>query len=669
MRARGGRCTSATTSDGRHGVPARAGHPHRAYFERRRRPWSAPWPARRRWSPTAAGPCRARRTGSAALRGKVLGRAEGMRQPEGLRAVLGVRRGPLGPRSPPSPSGCTSRPGEAGARAFLPDARGRADVRLVNAAGPACRVGGGAAVALAPGVRPRDDRGGHARGAGGAVPPAPAHPARVRHPGPDLEDLADLAERPLAGRRRLRRRGDRRDRVRARLQPGGRPPRRSCAGGSCATRSLRPPGRSAAVVDLGWGATIQSMAQRLLREAGIPCRTLGLYMVTGEKAAQRRWTGWTRTASWLRSDCPRTRCSLMRSPEVLEQLCMPDHGSQVSSPRSSSRCWRRRPRSSPSRASSGRPCSRGPGLPARVEPLPPRPARDAGAAVALPARAAAGHHRARRGGADPRRGGAVRGWLHDENFGSDRGRHRHGLGKALPHLDPRTLIDIPMTELYWPFGLAALHDEHLARPPRWPPAGSLGGVRAGARDGALRGLLRPGLGILRTPSRLVVRRNRRGLSLAAPPSAATSSSACAWTRPARRVVRLDWISPALPATGARRRWTLESPRGLRAPALPRRPRGGAQAARRRGRPLILSTSSVARAGPVLARAGCAFAVLGLPRSQARERRARFAPRCAASPRARDWARRCAWLGVCCAVWRAETPLQRQLGNQRAGHPR
>src|SRR4051812_49544999 len=34
--------------------------------------------------------------------------------------------------------------------------------------------------------------------------------------------------------------------------------------------------------------------------------------------------------------------------------------------------------------------------------------------------------------------------------------------RVLRHVDPETLLKTPMSELYWPFGLAALEDEHLA---------------------------------------------------------------------------------------------------------------------------------------------------------------------------------------------------------------
>jgi hypothetical protein len=56
-------------------------------------------------------------------------------------------------------------------------------------------------------------------------------------------------------------------------------------------------------------------------------------------------------------------------------------------------------------------------------------------------------------------------WVHDENFGSHGSDLLVGgpnIARALRHMDPKDIIKTPMSELYWPFGLAALEDEHLA---------------------------------------------------------------------------------------------------------------------------------------------------------------------------------------------------------------
>jgi hypothetical protein len=56
-------------------------------------------------------------------------------------------------------------------------------------------------------------------------------------------------------------------------------------------------------------------------------------------------------------------------------------------------------------------------------------------------------------------------WIHDENFGSRGSDLLVGgpeTARAFRHMEPRDIVATPMAELYWPFGLAALEDEHLA---------------------------------------------------------------------------------------------------------------------------------------------------------------------------------------------------------------
>jgi hypothetical protein len=58
------------------------------------------------------------------------------------------------------------------------------------------------------------------------------------------------------------------------------------------------------------------------------------------------------------------------------------------------------------------------------------------------------------------------GWVHDENFGSRGFESIVGddhFRRALRHMDPETLLETPMSDVYWPFGLAGLEDEHLAK--------------------------------------------------------------------------------------------------------------------------------------------------------------------------------------------------------------
>ena len=95
---------------------------------------------------------------------------------------------------------------------------------------------------------------------------------------------------------------------------------------------VRPPGEERLVlVDLGWRATTQAAVEQLLREAAAGCRTLGLYLITaepGDAAAAGRHRG-ARLPGRLRH-CPSAPVdAIMRAPEILEQVSMPDHGSQV----------------------------------------------------------------------------------------------------------------------------------------------------------------------------------------------------------------------------------------------------------------------------------------------------------------------------------------------------
>jgi hypothetical protein len=55
-------------------------------------------------------------------------------------------------------------------------------------------------------------------------------------------------------------------------------------------------------------------------------------------------------------------------------------------------------------------------------------------------------------------------WLHDENFGSQgvESLVSPEAARAAPYFDAKTLIDVPMSELYWPFGFAKVYEERLA---------------------------------------------------------------------------------------------------------------------------------------------------------------------------------------------------------------
>jgi len=232
-------------------------------------------------------------------------------------------------------------------------------------------------------------------------------------------------------------------------------------------QSLVPDGGCMVLVDLGWAGSIQGMLQQILLEEQVPITTVGLYLVTSSSALARVMQGADLDGFLIANGDPEHEsAAILRSPEILEQVCMPDFGSQT-------------------------------GLTADLEPVLAGPGADAGLvqsiqrdtvqkgvfafqrewaryAAFLPGRLPRldqhGHRLLRatltRTVAAPTEAEAriFSTWVHDENYGSEGTDTIVGSGivRALRHLDPAGLIAVPMGELYWPFGLAALRDEHLA---------------------------------------------------------------------------------------------------------------------------------------------------------------------------------------------------------------
>ncbi len=231
--------------------------------------------------------------------------------------------------------------------------------------------------------------------------------------------------------------------------------------------SVRPPGEKRIVlVDLGWGATIQTLLDGLLREAGSEVKTTGLYLMTTGRAADRMLDGADVHGYLANAGQPEAPVeAFMRSPEILEQICMPDHGSQVdldSSLEPVLEAADSEPFQSAQRESVQKGVKSFQREWLRYRTCAPE------ALVAL-------HEH----GQDRLRSILVRsltapttdeaalfaGWLHDENFGS---QGQEALvppmsARAARYLEPRVVMTTSMAELYWPFGLAALHNQHLAR--------------------------------------------------------------------------------------------------------------------------------------------------------------------------------------------------------------
>jgi hypothetical protein len=227
------------------------------------------------------------------------------------------------------------------------------------------------------------------------------------------------------------------------------------------------------LVDLGWGGTIQTLLQQLLRReatmAGTPeMRTLGLYLVTHDLAIQRTLDGLELDAFLGTFGVPGPEVrSIMRSPEILEQVCMPDVGSQVDltadlEPVLGDSVDERIPQAAHRAAVQAgirafqREWARYATLiPDRRPSLTVPELRDQLLAQVTRALVGPTEHEATVFGA----------WIHDENFGSSGSDLLVGapeMARAFRHMEPNDILATPMRELYWPFGLAALEDEHLA---------------------------------------------------------------------------------------------------------------------------------------------------------------------------------------------------------------
>ncbi|MCW2986679.1 MAG: superfamily hydrolase-like protein [Conexibacter sp.] len=217
------------------------------------------------------------------------------------------------------------------------------------------------------------------------------------------------------------------------------------------------------MVDLGWGASIQDLANRCLRAAGSDVYTVGLYLLTHSGATERMVEGAEVYGFLGDSGGPHDLAGLvMRSPEILEQVCTADVGSQL-------------------------------GLTADLEPitedLDPRlegqrreigwvrrgvhafqdlwheydailPGRLGDLADARPQLLA---QVARALIAPTAREAALFGdWQHDEGRGSSRLDEIAGAGRLelASHATPRQLRESPMSTVYWPWGLMGRAAEH-----------------------------------------------------------------------------------------------------------------------------------------------------------------------------------------------------------------
>jgi hypothetical protein len=221
------------------------------------------------------------------------------------------------------------------------------------------------------------------------------------------------------------------------------------------------------IVDLGWGGTIQRKLQDVLYRSGRDIHTIGLYLATDERATGQLLGGLDIAGYLASQGVPSVAMrAVMRSPEIIEQVCMPDVGSQLDldsdlEPVLADAVDADRVQSAERAAVQKgiRAFQREWARYGALDPIAPKLTRPNARRVLLAqvARATCAPTAAE--------AAAFGRWLHDENFGSAGFEPIVGSAherRAIRHMDPETLLKLPMSELYWPSGLAALEDEHLA---------------------------------------------------------------------------------------------------------------------------------------------------------------------------------------------------------------
>ena len=218
------------------------------------------------------------------------------------------------------------------------------------------------------------------------------------------------------------------------------------------------------LVDIGWGGTIQMGLDRALRIAGTSLDTIGLYLLTNDGVLERTLDGLRAEGFLANGGLPHDIDWVTRTPEILEQVCMHDSGSLVDF------------------TAGGEPVHGA--VSQSPSQMLQRTAVQAGILAfqqewgryssVVPATSRTLDVRAHpqlrkmisRFTVSPTTEEATLfgGWLHDDNYGSKETETMAAAAMApsLRYMTPRQLLELPMTKLYWPVGLAALYDPALA---------------------------------------------------------------------------------------------------------------------------------------------------------------------------------------------------------------
>jgi FMN phosphatase YigB (HAD superfamily) len=219
------------------------------------------------------------------------------------------------------------------------------------------------------------------------------------------------------------------------------------------------------LVDVGWGGSVPALLREACADAGLDIEVRGLYLVTNESAAERVLEGAKLEGFLGDLNLPEPLLGWFgRSPEIIEQACMSDLGPQIDideqlDPVLDEQLIPEAQREQIRAAQRGalafqRRWVRYQGtLPGKLRALSGQP----GLLRAMLVRAAV---------APTEREAALLGsWLHDERQGGASRIERLADaddGARLRYVAPDELANLPNSEVYWPYALAALADPDTA---------------------------------------------------------------------------------------------------------------------------------------------------------------------------------------------------------------
>ncbi len=310
-----------------------------------------------------------------------------------------------------------------------------------------------------------------------------------------------------------------------------------------------PASGTVVIVDLGWGGTIQALLQRLLTSAGRSVTLVGLYLGTNTAAAAHQLAGLTLEGYLASGGQPDDLfAQVMRSPEVIEQLCMPDVGSLAGFDEHA------QPLLGSDRTSRTQVAQRV-AVQAGILAFQREWLRYQRSETTLPQLSSGGAKRAglrmlTRFIARPtaEEASAFGQWAHDDNFGSDttEGLLPPDLVRRMPYLTPADLEKIPMQELYWPAGVAGVANRPLAVVSGLAAAAGIPAAEVSpeAAAGPVEVYVDTGADFVNGPKEVALTRSARdGLSLVRVRLEGVGARRVRIDPPGRRgLLRLDWLT-------------------------------------------------------------------------------------------------------------------------------